>query len=48
MPDLEAVLARIESNLNAAYERSRSTDPAYAQEYAAPAPGHRFCTLGQQ
>ena len=32
MPDPEAVLAHIESNLEAAYERSRSTDPAYTQE----------------
>ena len=35
MSDLEAVLAHIESNLDAACERSRSTDPAYAQECRA-------------
>jgi len=41
MSDLEAVLAHIESNLDAAYERLiallriRSTDPAYAQECRA-------------
>ena len=41
MSDLEAVLAHIESNLDAEYERLiallriRSTDPAYAQECRA-------------
>ena len=43
MPDLEEVLANIESNLDAAYERlfallrirSISTDPAYVEECRA-------------
>jgi acetylornithine deacetylase/succinyl-diaminopimelate desuccinylase-like protein len=48
MSDLEAVLANIESNLDAAYERlfalfrirSISTDPAYAGECRACADWH--------